>query len=122
LQSHARDNGYAIKVDSSAPKRAAYICLKGGKYDNRFKAKEVYETKRRRNIGTTKTDCKFRVLANCDIDTEGRTTRTVNAEHNHEAVEAISALPAHRLAALTAEERSTVTSTNLLNHSPTAVL
>jgi len=42
LQAHARDNSYAIKVDSSTPKEATYICLKGGKYNSRGKSDTIY--------------------------------------------------------------------------------
>ena len=63
LQAYARNNSFAIKVDSSTAKEAAYICSKGSKYDNRGKSESVHESKRRRNTGTTKTDCLFRVRA-----------------------------------------------------------
>jgi hypothetical protein len=66
LQAHAAENGYATKVDSSTSKRASIICSKGGKYDSKSKSDTVYETKRRRNAGTIKTDCQFRVSATQD--------------------------------------------------------
>jgi hypothetical protein len=128
LQAHAAENGYAIKVDSSTPKRASIICSKGGKYDNKGKSNTVHKTKRCRNTGTTKTDCQFRVSATQnpkdpnDDSPKSWTIRIVNEQHNYEAVEALSALPAHRLAALTDEERCEVAAMNQLGHSPTAIL
>jgi hypothetical protein len=129
LQAHAAENGYAIKVDSSTPKRASIICSKGGKYDSRGKSNAVHNTKRRRNTGTTKTDCQFPVSATQnrredpnDNSPESWTIRVVHEQHNHEAVEALSTLLAHRLAALMDEERCKVAEMNQLGHSPTAIL
>jgi hypothetical protein len=33
LQSHARENGYAITVNKTTPTVGAWICSKGGKYN-----------------------------------------------------------------------------------------
>jgi hypothetical protein len=38
LQAHARDNGYAIASDCSTPKKAAWVCSKSGKYNDKCKA------------------------------------------------------------------------------------
>jgi hypothetical protein len=66
LQAHARDNGYAIAADSGTLTRAGWICSKGGKYNDKNKSHNVHPTKRRRNIGTTKTGCEFQVRATYD--------------------------------------------------------
>jgi hypothetical protein len=63
LQSHACENGYSIKADSSTAVKASWICSKGGLYDDRFKRDDVPEKKRRKNTSTMKTGCKFRVSA-----------------------------------------------------------
>jgi hypothetical protein len=46
----------------------------------------------------------------------------VNPNHNHDAVVSISALPHHRLGAITSEERQKVADMNQLGHDPTATL
>ena len=46
----------------------------------------------------------------------------VNPDHNHDAVVSISALPHHRLGAITDEERQKVANMSQLGHSPTAIL
>jgi hypothetical protein len=69
LQAHARNNGYAIVADSSTPIRAGWICLKGGKYNDKSKSDDTHPTKRCRNTSTTKTSCGFRVRATySDVD------------------------------------------------------
>jgi hypothetical protein len=38
LQAHARDNGYAIASNCPTPKKAAWVCSKSCKYNNKCKA------------------------------------------------------------------------------------
>jgi hypothetical protein len=38
LQAYAQDNGYAIAGDCSTAKKAAWVCLKSGKYNDKNKA------------------------------------------------------------------------------------
>jgi FAR1 DNA-binding domain len=121
LQAHARQNGYAISVQKTTPKDGAWICSKGGKCRDKGKSSAVYESKRRKNTATTKTDCPFRVRAALDADGKF-TTVVVDPNHNHDAVVALSALPHHRLGALTDDERQKVANMNQLGHSPTAIL
>jgi hypothetical protein len=45
FQSHASDNGYAIKVDCSTPKLKVYLCSKGGRYDNKGKSDTIHKSK-----------------------------------------------------------------------------
>ncbi len=101
LQAHARDNGYAIVGDCSTPKKAAWVCSKSGKYNDKNKAQDVHPTKRRRNTGTTKTGCPFRVRATFDDITSIWTTQITSADHNHNAVVSLFALPHHRIGAIT---------------------
>ena len=122
LQAHARKNGFAISANSKTAKRAAWICLKGGKYDDKNKSHDVHPTKRQWNTGTTKTECPFRVRATYnEIDTIW-TSVIVNPDYNHDAVVSISALPHHQLGAITDEERQKVANMNQLGHNPTAIL
>jgi hypothetical protein len=121
LQDHARQNGYAIIVQKSTPKEGAWICSKGGKYDDKGKSSAVHESKRRKNTATTKTECPFRVRASRDANGKF-TTVAINASHNHDAVVALSALPHHQLGAITAEECQKVANMNQVGHSPTAIL
>jgi hypothetical protein len=105
LQAHARENGYAITINKTTPKIGAWICSKGGKYDSQGKSDTVHESKRRKNTGTTKTGCPFRVRATKDKETGQWTSVIVTEDHNHDAVAALSALPQHRIGAITDEER-----------------
>jgi hypothetical protein len=38
LQAYAQDNGYAIAGDCSTAKKAAWVCLKSGKYNDKNKS------------------------------------------------------------------------------------
>ena len=38
LQAHAQDNGYAIVGDCSTLKKAAWVCSKSGKYNDKNKS------------------------------------------------------------------------------------
>jgi hypothetical protein len=67
LQAHARDNGYAIAGDCSTAKKAAWVCSKSGKYNDKSKALDVHQIKRCRNTGTTETGCPFRVRATFEV-------------------------------------------------------
>jgi hypothetical protein len=122
LQAHARENGYAITVNKTTPTVGAWICSKGGKYDPRGKSDAVHESKRRKNTGTTKTGCPFRVRATKDDQTGLWTSVISTHEHNHDAVAALSALPQHRLGSITEEERQKVAEGSKLGHSPTQIL
>lgn len=63
LQAHAAQNGHSIFVQSSSERRVFYICSKGDSYDGKGKDLATHESKRRKNISTTKTDCKHRYVA-----------------------------------------------------------
>jgi hypothetical protein len=48
--------------------------------------------------------------------------KVINNDHNHEPAEALSALPQHRISAMSEEERSTVDSMYRNGHSPLQIL
>jgi hypothetical protein len=102
LQEHAGHHGYSITVTSSREQRAVYMCSKGGNYDGKGKKQDVHESRRRQNTSTMKTGCRFSVVAKkCDSPgQEGYKVEVQNNNHNHGPVEALSALPQHRLAAM----------------------
>jgi hypothetical protein len=103
-------------------KRIVYICSKGNKYDSRGKSDSMHESKRRKNTSTMKCNCPYRVIATRETSDSPWSSRTVHEEHNHDAVTALSALPQHRLGAITVEDRRKVAEMNQLGHSPTAIL
>jgi hypothetical protein len=122
LQKHALAHGYAIKTDCSTPIKAAWVCSKSGNYDDRSKnLKDVPDKKRRKNTSTMKTGCKFRVSAARQRDMPW-TVKIFNNHHNHEPVEASSALPQHRIAAMSEEEQSLVGSMHQNGHCPLQIL
>jgi hypothetical protein len=62
LQSHPKENGYSIVIDSLRDERIAYKCSKSSKYRD-LRNPNMHNSKRRKNTSTTKTDCPFRVVA-----------------------------------------------------------
>jgi hypothetical protein len=122
LQKHALAQGYAIKTDCSTLIKAAWVCSKSGNYDDRSKnLKDFPDKKRRKNTSTMKTGCKFRVFAARQRDMPW-TVKIFNNHHNHEPVEASSALPQHRIATMLEEEWSLVGSMHQNGHSPLQIL
>jgi hypothetical protein len=122
LQAHAGQNGYSITISSSNERRVFYMCSKSGKYDAKGKVSTTHESKRRKNTSTMKTDCKYQCVAQ-KLDTDdGWKLEVLNNNHNHGLVSALSALPAHIIAAITPEERVMVCEMYVLSHSPIQIL
>jgi hypothetical protein len=68
LQAYAKENGYAISINSTTPKRVIYVCSKAGNHDNCNQG-HAHESKCRKGTSTTKTNCQFRVMAKPVVDT-----------------------------------------------------
>jgi hypothetical protein len=121
LQEHAKANGFAVSVDSSNAQRAFYICTKGGKYNAKGKVSTNHPSRQRRNTSTIKTDCPYRVVAWKQLDGSFK-TEVLDHNHNHGPVAALSALPQHRIGAMTPEEHAKVKDMMVLGHSPSQIL
>jgi hypothetical protein len=120
LQVHAAQNGYSISIQSSSKRRVFYMCLKSGSYNSKGKDLAMHESKRRKNTSTMKTDCKHRYVAQ-KVDEDWK-LEVLDNNHNYGLVAVLSALPQHRIAAMTAEERALLQDMSALNHSPTQIL
>jgi hypothetical protein len=103
LQTHAAGSSFAIAVESSTILHVFYRCVKGGKYDSRFKG-NAHESKQRKHTGTMKTGCKFRVVARRSKEDNGWKMEVL--DNNHGPVLTLAAFPHHRIVAMTIEERS----------------
>jgi hypothetical protein len=87
LQSHAKENGYAITVQRSNIKDGAIYY----RYDREGKYKpdrSLYEFNRRRDTGSRRIDCPFSIRAN--VKDKTWTIKIRNADHNHDATSAIA--------------------------------
>jgi hypothetical protein len=90
---------------SSRELRAAYGCVKGGKYRD-TRNPETYESKCSKNTASMKTNCRWSAYAKkCD---DGWIIAVQNNNHNHGQIVASSALPQHRIAVLQLDERAVV--------------
>jgi hypothetical protein len=106
LQAYRFDYGFAIASDNYvAGNRAAWICTRSGKYDNKGKDHDVHPTKRRRNTSTTKIGCPFRIRATFALGINW-TIYIVDSNHNHEPATVNAALPQYRLPVLTPAEHA----------------
>jgi hypothetical protein len=122
LDEHAKSYGFALSVSSSNQKRVFLNCSKYGKYNPKGKKPEVHESKRRKHTGTTKTDCKFQVVARKSDNKKGWNLAIICNDHNHEAATSLSALPQYRTKSLTSEERLKIMEMYKLRHPPAQVL
>ncbi|KAH8587616.1 hypothetical protein B0O99DRAFT_393024 [Bisporella sp. PMI_857] len=61
LQTHGRDNGYAIITRSTKPNRVLFDCDRGGNYDPKGKSSNTHSSRQRNNTGSKKCGCKMRV-------------------------------------------------------------
>jgi hypothetical protein len=96
---HARENGYALTIQTSSPTRLIYRCSKSGKYNTKGKDKDMGPLKRRRNTGTIKTDCPFTLSCALTL-TYGWKVNVSNSNHNYKAVTSLTALLQYRSQAL----------------------
>jgi malonate-semialdehyde dehydrogenase (acetylating) / methylmalonate-semialdehyde dehydrogenase len=92
LQSHARENGYAITVQRSNKKDGSiyYHCDRSGVYKAHHGRNE---TNRLRDTGSRLTDCPFSIHAN--LKDSIWTIKVRNSNHNHEPTSPV-AHPIHR--------------------------
>jgi hypothetical protein len=96
------------------------MCSKGGNYDAKGKDPATHASKQRKNTSTMKTDCKHQCVAR-KVD-DGWKLEVLENNHNHGPAAALSALPQHRVAAMTPEERAVLRDMSALGHSPTQIL
>ena len=116
LQAHAREHGYAIASNLSTSTRIFYVFSKHGVYDNQNQG-HIYKSKCRKSTSTTKTNCKFRVIAKPVPGTTLWKVTVLNNEHNHEAILSLAALPYYCLLSLLVEEHTKVSEMSMLGHS-----
>ena len=108
LQPHAREYGFSIKVRSRKPGAITWTCTKEGKYDPRGKRPDVHESKRRKETGTKKTGCQYRVLVKKPPESLIWGASIVNDRHNHPPSTTPSVHPIHRIGSLTEEHREKI--------------
>jgi hypothetical protein len=99
---HARENSYALTIETSSPTRLIYRCSMSGKYNPKGKDKNIDLSKHCHNTGTIKTDCLFRLTCNPTL-TYGWKVHVSDSNHNHDAVTSFTALPQYRSQALGSE-------------------
>lgn len=121
LQEHAQENCYAISVDSSNPRRVFYICTKGGKYNSKGKYPTVHPSRQRRNTSTIKTECPYKAVAR-NQEGFGWKLEVIDNNHNHGSVASLSALPQHRVSAMSDQERAKVKEMRSQGSTPNQIL
>jgi hypothetical protein len=127
LQAHARRNGYAIirkdiKPSKATAKRLVWQCEKSGKYKDR-RDPNVHSNKQRKNTGTHKESCPFKVEAR--KNPYQQTTWNVfvmEHRHSHDTLESVTVHPSHRRAILTSEDVTHILNLASSLHSTTQIL
>ena len=78
----------------------------------------VHPSRQRPNTSTMKTNCPYQAVARKVDDGVGYMLKVLDNNHSHGPVEALSAFPRHRIAAMTLEEQTIVQKMGVLGHSP----
>jgi hypothetical protein len=107
LQSHARANGYTLAKETTTATRQVYKCSKGGRYKSKGRDRNIESAKRRKNSGSIKTGCPFRIVAHRTSGGQWQ-VQVHNGDHNHGAASAITASTKHRRIALAPEAQSDI--------------
>jgi hypothetical protein len=119
IEAHAQENGYAVYIcDRQPPKkpttRVTLCCDKGPDSYRDSKKLDVHETKRRKNTGTKKCGCKFRVEIKLDeklftaADSPVWQVKDIGKPHNHRRSSDISAHPQYRLRECSQDTRASI--------------
>jgi len=124
LQAHARANGFAIMQRSKTPTRYLWDCDKGGQYNAKGKNADVHPSKRRRETGTKKTGCRYRVKGKRGEDNGAPVWHAtiIENKHNHGPSMAVSAHTAHRVGAISDEIKAEIIAGSRVGQSPQVIL
>ena len=117
-----REHRYSILVGSSRDQRAYYSCSKGGKYQDKSKDLSVHESRQRKNTNTMKNMRLWKAVAKKCLNQAGFQLQIIDNTHNHGLVVSLSALPKHKIAAMTLEERAKIKEEHTLGYSPSQIL
>ncbi|KAI1007435.1 hypothetical protein K3495_g789 [Podosphaera aphanis] len=115
-QSQAYGKGYGVvlnaKNKNKEGQRIIYMCDKGGKAQDR-KKKDLHPSKKRKNTGSRKTNCHFRIIA--QEKAVGWKDYVLEEHHNHEPSDDPIAHPSNRTKRLHINQEAKVLVSKLLN-------
>jgi hypothetical protein len=117
IQAHAKAHGYALVQRDKKATRVLYTCDRAGKYDSKGKNPNVHISRQRKNTGSKKCECLMRVVLRLDQISSTWSLKVLETTHNHGPSIAVTAHPAHRIAALAPDTRvliSTLSCSGLL--------
>ena len=122
IQAHARQHGYAVFQRDKRSFKVVYTCDRAGQYDPKGKRSQVNPSKQRKNTGSKKCGCLMKVVLHRDKVSGMWQLEVLHAVHNHSPSTAITAHPAHRLAALSEDTRALISNLSSSGLPPAQIL
>jgi hypothetical protein len=107
IQDHAKAHGYAFFRRDKKASRELWACDRAGKYNSKGKG-AAHLSKQRASTGSKKCDCLMRVELRLDLVSRNWSLKILEKAHNHAPSSAITAYPAHRIAAISSETRASI--------------
>jgi hypothetical protein len=108
IQEHARAHGYAFYRRDKKPSRVLYTCDRARKYDPKGKDTATHQSKQRAGTGSKKCNCPMRVELRLDSISGNWILKVLEKGHNHTPSSALTAHPAHRIAAISSDTRASI--------------
>jgi hypothetical protein len=107
IQEHAKAHGYAFFRRDKKDSRELWACDRAGKYNPKGKG-AAHLSKQRASTGSKKCECLMRIELKRDSISTNWSLRVLEKGHNHAPSLATTAHPAHRIAAISSDTRSTI--------------
>jgi hypothetical protein len=122
IQAHAKAYGYALIQRDKTPTRILYTCDRAGKYSAKGKDPNMHKSKQRVNTGSKKCSCLMRVSLCFDSVSSTWVLKVLEATHTHGPSAAVTAHPAHRIAAISLETHASISTLSRVGLSPRQIL
>jgi FAR1 DNA-binding domain len=122
LQAHAKAHGYALFQRDKRPTTVVYTCDRSGNYNPKGKELHTHSSKQRKATGSKKCGCSMKVVLRLDKISSTWSVEVLNPAHNHPPSTAITAHPAHRIAALSSDTCASIGILSRAGLSPIQIL
>jgi hypothetical protein len=122
LQAHAKLHGYALFRQDKRPTAIVYRCDRAGRYDPKGKNPNLDSSKQRKATGSKKCGCLMKVILQLDQTSSTWSVMVPEPAHNHGPSAAVTAHPAHRIAAISLDTHASISSLSRAGLSPGQIL
>lgn len=122
IQAHAKGCGYALFQRDKRANKVIYMCDRAGKYDPKGKDPNTHSSKQRKATGSKKCGCLMKVVIRLDKVSSTWSVEVLEPAHNHPPSAAVTAHPAHRIAAISADTYTAISTLSRAGLSPGQIL